>query len=410
MKINNKKAAKLRKDFPILSKKVHEKRLIYVDNAATTQKPRQVIKAIQEYYTSANANIHRGVYQLSEEATNQFDESHALIARFINASKDEVIFTSGTTMSLNLLSYSLPSIVSGRNEILLTEMEHHANLVPWQQLAKRSGMTLRFIPILKDFTLDYEAAGRMIGKKTAIVSVCHISNALGTVNDVKRLCSLAKKAGSYSIIDAAQSIPHRKVDVKEIGCDFLAFSGHKMLGPTGIGVLFGRKELLEKMQPFLTGGDMIRKVTYKDAEWNTLPTKFEAGTPHIEGAIVLAEAVKYLEKIGMANIEAWEKELFVYAIKKLSAIREVKLYCPPANCASGIISFTLDDIHTHDIASLLDDEAICIRGGHHCAMPLMDKLGIAGTSRISFYLYNTFEDIDSIVEAIKKAKKVFKVA
>jgi cysteine desulfurase / selenocysteine lyase len=418
-KITNEKAKELRKDFPILQEKSGEKgkSLIYLDNAATTQKPQQVIQAITDFYSTTNANIHRGVYKISEEATRQYEEAHKVVARFINASsKQEVIFTRNCTESVNLLAYTLhPLIVAKekeenqkRNEILVTEMEHHSNLVPWQQFAQRHGMTLKYIKMKDDFTLDYEDAQQKITENTALVSLVHVSNSLGTVNDVKRIIGWAKEKGALTIVDAAQSVPHMNIDVQAMGCDFLTFSAHKMLGPTGMGVLYGRKELLEKMPPFLYGGDMIRKVTYEDATWNDLPWKFEAGTPNIAGGIVFATAIKYLESIGMENIEAWEKELTQYALTRMKDVPGIKIYHAGPENSAGIISFTIDGMHPHDVASLMDDASVCVRGGHHCTMPLMDKLGITGSSRVSFYLYNTLEDVDTFIETLKKAQELFK--
>ena len=461
MKLNDMIAKKLRKDFPLLSQKINGKPIIFVDNASTTQKPEEVIEAVSGFYENTNANVHRGVYLLSEEATKQYEEAHAVVARFINASPEEIIFTKNTTESINLLAYTLGSLFakdcgaeecgcagkeydcgfgdrcddgscedgsgecrdsgccesespkengsqSGkRNEIVLTEMEHHSNLVPWQQLARRSGMILKFIRMNDDLTLDYDDARRKITSRAAIVSAVHISNAFGTVNDVELLCGLARENGAISIIDAAQSVPHIPIDVKRIKCDFLAFSGHKMLGPTGIGVLYGRKELLQKMPPFLFGGDMISAVSYESAEWNALPMKFEAGTPDISGAVGLAAAIKYLQRIGLKNISAWEHELLDYAFKKLKSIPGVMIHSPPLKHCSGIVSFNIKGIHPHDLASLLADKGVCVRGGHHCAMPVMDKLGLSGTCRASFYLYNTLEDIDALIAAIISAKKIF---
>ncbi len=406
--MNNEKAGQLREDFPIFKVKMNSKPLIYLDNTATTQKPKQVINSMKEYYETTNANIHRGVYKLSEQATEKYEEAHKTVAKFINADEREIIFTRNTTESINLLSYSLPSIIKDRDEIVLTEMEHHSNLVPWQQLAKRNNMKLKFIKIKPDYTLDYEDAEEKITEKTAIVSITHISNALGTINDVKRIIAVAKEKGAVAIIDGAQSIPHMVVDVKDLGCDFLVFSGHKMIGPTGIGVLYGRKELLERMSPFNFGGDMIKKVSYESAEWNDLPMKFEAGTPHIAGAIGLAEAIKYLEKIGMNNIHLWEKKLLEYALEKIKQIPGIIIYNSGLKNSSGILSFNFEKIHAHDVASIISDQGVCIRGGHHCAMPLMNKLGITGTSRASFYFYNTFEDVDVFIQALKKAQEVFK--
>ncbi len=408
--INNTRAKELKKDFPIFKVKMSGKPLVYLDNAATTQKPKVVIDAITHYYETQNANIHRGVYPLSEKATELFEEAHAKVGSLIGAQQNEIVFTRNATESLNLVAYALPSLFGrGRDEIVLTEMEHHSNMVPWQQLAKRRKMKLRYIPMKEDFTLDYGDAIEKISDKTAVVSLGHVSNALGTIHDAKRLTALARANGAFSVVDGAQSVPHMEVDVKDIGCDFLAFSGHKMAGPTGIGGLYGRRELLESMDPFNFGGDMIRKVTYGDAEWNRLPMKFEAGTPDISGGIGFGVAADYLKKVGLAAIERWERELLRYTLDRMKGIKGISLYTAGAGKSSGILSFNIDGVHAHDAASLLGDEGVCVRGGHHCAMPLMGKLGVTGTSRASFYLYNTFEDVDAFVQGLQKAKKVFGV-
>ena len=403
--IAEKEAAGYRKGFPLLQRKINGKRIIYLDNAATTQKPGTVIESIRRYYSTSNANVHRGVYALSQEASQQYEAAHQAVGKFINASPEEVIFTRGTTESINALAYTLE--IPRGSDIVLTEMEHHSNLVPWQQCAKRNSCSLKFIRMKDDFTLDYADAEKKITNKACVVSLAHVSNALGTGNDVKKIVSMAKKHRAITIVDAAQSVPHMPVDVKELGCDFLAFSGHKMCGPTGIGVLFGKRELLESLSPFQFGGDMIRKVKYQDATWNGLPMKFEAGTPNIEGAIGLKAAIGYLQEIGMSNIEQWEKELCSYAREKLGKIEGVELYAPPPKQGTGILSFNVEGIHGHDVASILDTGNMCIRAGHHCAMPLMEKLGIAGTCRASFYLYNTHEDVDYLVQGVKKVKRVF---
>ncbi|HLC95986.1 MAG TPA: cysteine desulfurase [Candidatus Nanoarchaeia archaeon] len=402
--LTNEKVTELRKDFPILKKKIANKPLVYLDNAASTQKPEQVIGALDTYYREDNANIHRGVYKLSEMATEKYNHARSTIAKFINAQFEEIIFTRNTTESINLLAYTLEGV---GKKIVLTELEHHSNMVPWQQVAKHFGKKIEYIKVNKNFTLDYEDAEKKIDDETGILAIGHISNALGTINDVKKLVKLGKSHGAITIVDGAQSVPHMPVDVKEIGCDYLAFSGHKMLGPTGIGVLYGRKELLEKHRPFNYGGDMIQEVTYQGATWNKLPMKFEAGTPHIAGAIGLGAAVDYLQKIGMGNIHAWEKRLVKISLEGFKKIPGIAIYNPGQKDSSGIISFNLKDAHAHDVAQVLDDDNICIRGGHHCAMPLMSKLGIAGTSRASFYLYNTEQEIAILMKGLEKAQKVF---
>lgn len=405
MKLNNRTAKKLKKDFPIFR---NNPGLIYLDSTATSQKPEQVIDFVRDFYKKGYANIHRGVYRLSENATQLYLKSKKIIADLINAEPQEIVYTRNTTESLNLLAYTISSLIKkGKNEIILTEMEHHSNLIPWQQLAKRNKMKLKFIKIKPDYTLDLKDAEKKITDKTAILSLTHVSNSLGTINPVKEIIKLGKKRGAITIIDAAQSIPHMRVDVKDIGCDFLAFSGHKILGPTGIGVLYGRKELLEKLSPFNFGGEMIKRVTLHNAEWAKIPEKFEAGTPNISGAIGLGMAVKYLQKIGIENIEEWEKTLLRYALSKLKEVEGIKIYNTGPTKSSGIISFNLKKIHPHDVAQLLDEKGIAIRAGHHCNMPLMKKLGISGTCRASFYIYNTLEDIDALVSALKKIKERF---
>jgi|TARA_Y100000034_G_scaffold55831_1_gene68376 cysteine desulfurase/selenocysteine lyase len=394
-----------KEDFPIFQ---NHKDLVYLDNASTTQKPKQVINAIKEFYETSNANIHRGIYKLSQKATEKYNDSRKIIAKFINASQKEIIFTKSTTEGINLLAYIIDSIIpKEKDEIVLTEMEHHSNLVPWQELAKRKNMKLKFIKVRDDFTLDMEDAKRKITNKTAILSVVHISNSLGTINPVKELIKIGKEKEAITIIDAAQSVPHMKVDVKNIDCDFLVFSGHKILGPLGIGVLYGKEHLLEKLQPFNFGGGMIKRVSLENAEWDSIPEKFEAGTQNIAGAVELAEAIKYIEEIGIENIEKKEKELMKYALEKIKDIKDIKIYNPGIENSAGILSFNLKNIHPHDIASLLDDYEIAIRAGHHCTMPLMKKLGISGTARASFYFYNTFEDIDKFVKALNKINEKF---
>lgn len=395
---------KYKKDFPIFE---NQKELVYLDSASTAQKPKQVIKSIVDSYETTNANIHRGIYDLSQKATKKYEDSKKIIAKFINATEKEIIFTRSTTESINLLAYTLPSILQKeKDEIVLTEMEHHSNIVPWQQLAKRNSMKLKFIRVKDDFTLDLEDAKRKITEKTAIVSIIHVSNTFGTINPVKEIFNLAKKNNSITVLDAAQSVAHMKINVKDLGCDFLAFSGHKIYAPMGIGVLYGRMELLEKLPPFNFGGDMIKSVTLENAEWNTVPERFEAGTQNIEGAIALGEAIKYLEKIGIDKIGKYEKDLVDYTAKELSKIKRIKIYLPKNH--TGILSFNIEGLHSHDVASMLDDFNICIRAGHHCNMPLMKRFGISGTARASFALYNTKEDADKLIKAIKEIVKKVK--
>ncbi|MBU90018.1 cysteine desulfurase [Candidatus Woesearchaeota archaeon] len=402
------KIEKIRKDFSILKRKVHGKPLVYLDNAATTQKPKVVIDAVKDYYENYNANIHRSIHVLGEEATAAYEEAHKKIADFINADFEEVIFTKSTTESLNLLAYSLTADLKPGDEIVISEMEHHSNFVPWQQLALKKKLKLKFIEINKGGTLNEESIKENITKKTKIVSVTHVSNVLGTVNDIKEIGKIAHENNALMIVDAAQSVPHMKIDVKDLDADFLAFSGHKMLGPTGIGVLYGKKELLEEMQPFLYGGEMIKEVTFENTKFNDLPWKFEAGTPNIAQGIGLGIAVDYLNKVGMENIENHEKELVKYAYEKLNKIKEVEIYGPSPEKRSGLIAFNVKNVHAHDTAQILDGEGIAIRAGHHCAMPLASKLGIVASARASFYVYNTKEEIDKLVEGIHKVIKVFK--
>lgn len=396
---------KIRKDFPILNIKIHGKPLVYLDNAATSQKPKQVIKAITDFYENYNANIHRSIHYLGEKATAAYEEAHKKVAEFINADFEEIIFTKSTTESLNLLAYSLGSKLKPGDEIVITQMEHHSNLVPWQQLAKKNKLKLKFIEIDKNGLLKKDSIKKNITKKTKIVSITHVSNVLGTVNDIKSIAKIAHENNALLIVDAAQSVPHMPVDVKKLNCDFLVFSGHKMLGPTGIGVLYGKKQLLEEMQPFLYGGEMIKEVTFKDSKFNDLPWKFEAGTANIAQAIGLAAAIDYLNKIGMKNIMQHEEELTKYAMKKLKEIKEVEIYGPKER--AGLIAFNVKNIHAHDTATILDGEGIAVRAGHHCAMPLASLLGISASVRASFYIYNTKEEIDKLAEGIKKVIKVF---
>ena len=395
-----------RKDFPIFKE---HKELVYLDNAATSQKPKQVIKAISDYYEKENANIHRGVYSLSEKATEKYDKAREKIAGLINAESKEIIFTRNTTESINFLSNSIkPLIADGKKEIVLSEMEHHSNLIPWQQFAKNHGFKLKFIPINENYELNYEKADEMINENTALLAVTHASNALGTINDIKKLVDLAKKNKAFTIIDAAQSVPHIEIDVKEMDCDFMAFSSHKMFGPTGIGILYGKQEHLKKLNPFLFGGGMINSVSYENALWAESPEKFEAGTPNIADAIAMTEVVNYIENIGLDNIKKHEEKLLSYALRELKKIDNLEIYSPGKEKSIAVVSFNLKDIHPHDVASILNDENIAIRAGHHCCMPLMKKLGIAGTCRASFSIYNKKKDIDKLIKSLKRVNEVFK--
>ena len=396
----------IRKDFPILNRKIHGKQLIYLDNAATSQKPRQVIEAIDDYYKNHNANIHRSIHTLGEEATQKYEEAHENVAEFINAdSYQNIIFTKNTTESLNLLAYSLTSKLKKGDEIVISQMEHHSNFVPWQQLAKQRDLKLKFIKINEEGLLDAKSINENITKKTKIVSITHVSNVLGTINPIQDIAKIAHENGALMIADGAQSAPHMPVDVKNLDVDFYAFSGHKMLGPTGIGVLYGKKELLEEMQPFLYGGEMIREVRFDDTKFNDLPWKFEAGTMNIAEGIGLSAAIDYLNNIGMEQIQKKDRELADYAMKRLKEIKELTIYGPEERGA--VVSFNLKNIHAHDVSQILDSEGIAIRAGHHCCMPLMSVLKVPATARASFYLYNTEEEIDKLINALHKVKKVF---
>ncbi len=396
----------LKKDFPIFR---NHKSLVYLDSASTSQKPRQVIDSLTNFYENENANINRGIYSLSENATKKYNEARKIVAKFINADEEEIVFTRNTTESLNFLSYTIKEIIKrGKNEIVLTEMEHHSNLIPWQQFSKKNNFKLRFIPITKDYELNYNKAIELISEKTAILSLTHISNVFGTVNDIRNLIKKAKEKGVLTIIDAAQSIAHTKINVKEIDCDFLAFSGHKLYGPLGIGVLYGKKELLEKLPPFQFGGGMIESVTYESSTFKKTPEKFEAGTPNIAGAIALSEAINYIEKIGVDEIKKHENEILAYTLKELKNLPDITIYNPGKDKSLSVISFNLKNIHPHDVASILNEHAIAIRAGHHCCMPLMKKLGISGTCRISLSIYNTREDIDKLINGLKKVQEVFR--
>ncbi len=403
--------AKIRSDFPILNRQVHGKPLVFLDSAASSQKPSAVIDAMDHYYRTTHANVHRGVHTLSEEATAQYEDARKRIGKFINAkSSREVIFTRNTTESINLVAYTWgrTNIRSG-DEILLTESEHHSNIVPWQLLAKETGAIVRYVPVNMHGYLGLTALDSMLSQKTKIVSLAHMSNVLGTIYPIDEVIKRAHAVGAIVLIDGAQSVPHMPTDVQTIGCDFLAFSGHKMCGPTGIGVLWGRRDLLEAMPPFLSGGDMIRRVTFEGAEWNDLPYKFEAGTPAIAEAIGLGVAVDYLSALNMNAVRAHEKEIIAYALDRLAEVPGLQLIGPDdPDRRGGVATFTLDDIHPHDLAAMLDQDGIAIRAGHHCAMPLHQKLGISASSRASFYIYSTNDEVDKLVDGLYKAKSIFK--
>jgi cysteine desulfurase/selenocysteine lyase len=399
---------RVRADFPILAP--GPRRLIYLDSAATSQKPAVVIEAMSEYYRTTNANIHRGIYRIAEQATAAYEDARLRVSRFIGAtSPREVVFTRNSTEALNLIAHAWGRAnLKAGDALLLTEMEHHSNLVPWQLLAQERGLELRFIPVTPGGELDLGTLPKLLGDgRVKLVSVVHISNVLGTVNPVAAIAAQAHAAGALCAVDASQSVPHCPVDVRALGCDFLAFTSHKMLGPTGIGALWGRAALLEAMPPFLGGGEMIREVHLTHSEWNELPWKFEAGTMPIAEAIGLRAAVDYLETLGMDAVFAHDQALAAYAMERLSGVPDVRLLGPPAGARGGVVAFTLGTIHAHDVATVLDSDGIAVRAGHHCAMPLHEKLGVYATVRASFHCYSVPEDVDALVEGLHKARKVF---
>lgn len=401
---------KIRKDFPILDRKVNGKPLVYLDNAATSQKPIQVIQALSYYYEHYNANVHRGIHTLSEEATEAFELVREKVRAFIDAPEArEIIFTRNTTEAINLLAYSWgrQHVLPG-DEIVLTGMEHHSNFVPWQQLAQEREAKLVFLEQTPEGLIDLEAAKRQINSRTKIVTITQMSNVLGVITPVKELVALAHAQGAIVIVDAAQGVPHLPTSVKDLGCDFLAFSFHKMLGPTGVGVLWGKAKLLESMPPFLTGGDMISSVGRELTTWNEIPYKFEAGTPNIADVIASGIALDYLTAWGMDAVRRHEIEITQYALEKLGAMNDVRIYGPlDAKRRGGVIAFNFDDVHPHDVGQILSDAGVAVRAGHHCCQPLMKDLGVAGTARASFYIYNTTDEVDALIEALKEAKKVF---
>ena len=405
----------LKKDFPLLERTIRGgKKLVYLDSGATSQKPRIVLDAERNFYEEHNAAAHRGAHQLAEEATEAFEGARVVMAEFIGAQSREVVFTKSATESLNLIAYSLSAADSpiqwrAGDEVLLTEMEHHANLIPWQEMAKRTGATLRFIPVTDDGLLDLTDINTLINEKTRILSFTHASNVLGTVNPVRHLADLAHAVGAIVVLDACQSVPHESVDVVALGIDLMAFSGHKMLGPTGVGVLWGRYEILESMPPFLTGGSMIEVVTLESATYSLPPKRFEAGVPNMAQAVGLAAAIRYLQNVGMDAIAQHESELVTSAITQLEAIPGVKIL-GPAGPRGGALSFLVDGIHPHDVGQVLDDDGIAVRVGHHCAWPLMRRYGVAATTRATFYLYNTQEDVASLVSGVKRAQQFFGTA
>lgn len=397
------------KDFPILEQQVNGKRLAYLDSTATSQKPKQVIDALSDYYERYNSNVHRGVHTLGSLATDGYEGARETVRRFIHAKYfEEIIFTRGTTAAINMIAHSYGDANVGEgDEIVVTQMEHHANLVPWQQLAKRQGATLKFIPMAEDGTITLEAVRETVSECTKIVAIAHVSNVLGTINDIKAIAEIAHEHGAIISVDGAQSVPHMKVDVQDLNVDFYSFSGHKMLGPTGIGVLYGKREHLNQMEPTEFGGDMIDFVDLYDSTWTDLPTKFEAGTPLIAQAIGLQAAIEYIESIGFDAIHEHEQALTTYAYEQMSQIEGIDIYGPSKDKRAGIITFNLKDVHPHDVATALDTEGVAVRAGHHCAQPLMKWLNVSSTARASFYIYNTKEDIDQLVEGLKQTKEFF---
>ena len=397
----------IKKDFPLLE----NRDIAYLDSGATTQKPKQVIEAIEKYYKNNNANPHRGAYSLSIEATEQYENTRTKIAEFINAKhREEIIFSKNATESLNLIAYSYGiEKLKKDEEVVISIMEHHSNLVPWQKVTKKTGSKLKYMYINENYEIPDEEIENKITEKTKIVGITHISNVLGTINNVKKIIKYAHKKGAIVIVDASQSIPHMKIDVQDLDADFLVFSGHKMLAPLGIGVLYGKKEILNKMSPFLMGGDMIEYVYEQDTTFAPLPNKFEAGTQNVEGVIGLGAAIDYIENLGYDKIQEIEKEVLSYAREELSKLDFLNLYITPnENNHSSVISFNIKGIHPHDVASILDSEGVCVRSGNHCAQPLMRFLGIDSTCRASFYIYNTKEDVDKLVSALNKAYDMFK--
>ena len=403
-------AAEIRKDFPILARQVHGKPLVYLDSTASSQKPDAVIEAMSTYYEMYHANVHRGVYEISEEATARMEKARVKVARFINAQRSkQVIFTRNTTESINLIAYTWGNTnITASDLIVLTEMEHHSNLVPWQLLAQRTGARLEFVPVTDDGLLNQDVYEQLLRQQPKMVAFTHLSNVLGTINPVQEMITHAHAVGATVLLDAAQSVPHMHVDVQDLNIDFLCFSSHKMLGPTGIGVLYGKRDLLEAMPPFMGGGDMIRKVGLRESTWNDLTWKFDAGTPAIAEAIGLGVAVDYLNTLGMENVFKHERDITTYALEQLQAIPGLTIYGPDVTKRGGVVSFTLADIHPHDLASILDQEmGVAIRAGHHCAQPLMERYNLTATARASFYVYTIREDVDALVQGLHKALQIF---
>jgi cysteine desulfurase/selenocysteine lyase len=399
----------IRRDFPILQREVHGKPLVYLDSAATSQKPRQVIQALVDYYEQTNANIHRGVHALAEEATEAYEGTRRKLARFIGAEgPQEVLFTRNTTEALNLVAYTWARDNIGEgDEIVISTMEHHSNIVPWQWVAQQQGARLKYAEFGPDGTLDLDRVAGLITPRTKLVSMMHMSSVLGTINPIAEIGKLAHAQGALMLVDGAQSVPHMPVDVRALDCDFLAFSSHKMLGPTGVGALWGRREILEGMRPFLGGGEMIEYVGRESSTYNVLPWKYEAGTPNIADVVAFGAAIDYLSELGMQRVRAHEVELVGYALEQIDTIPGITIYGPKeAERRGGVVSFTLDDIHPHDLGQIVDYEGVAIRAGHHCCQVLMNALDIGGTARASFYIYNTPEEVDVLVRALLSAKEI----
>jgi cysteine desulfurase/selenocysteine lyase len=401
----------IRRDFPILERKIHDnKSFIFLDSAASSQKPTAVVDSMSHYYQTYHANVHRGVYQVSEEATAALEKARVKIARFINARQSkQVIFTRNTTESINLVAYSWGSAnIHAGDLIISTEMEHHSNLVPWQLLAQRTGARLEFIPVTNEGLLNLDVYAQLLQQEPKLVTFTHMSNVLGTINPAQEMIAQAHAAGAVVLLDAAQSAPHLPLDVQALDADFVCFSGHKMLGPTGIGVLYGKKALLEAMPPFMGGGDMIRTVKLRESTWNDLPWKFEAGTPAIAEAIGFGAAIDYLQALDMHAVHQYEQVITAYALEQLRAVPDITIYGPDAQQRGGVISFNLKDVHPHDLATIIDQEVgVAIRAGHHCAQPLMDRYDLAATARASFYIYTVKEEIDILIQGLSKAQQVF---
>lgn len=405
--------AKIREDFPILKRKVHNsKQLVYLDNAATTQKPRQVIEAIHDYYMNYNANIHRAVHQLAEEATNAYEAAREKVAKFVNASREEIIFVRNATEAINLVAYAWGrENVNKDDRVVITEFEHHSNIVPWQLLTQEKNAKLEYIRINDDGLLILDDLYNIFAKNSVkLVSVSHMSNVLGTIAPVQNIIKTCHEKNVTVMIDGAQSVPHMPIDVQKLGCDFMAFSAHKMLGPTGVGVLYAKREYLDKMRPFIAGSDMIKEVHKYETRWNDLPWKYESGTPNIADVIGYGVAIDYLNKIGMQNIRDHEKELTKYALDRITGVKGVHVYgTPDVEHRGGVISFNFGDIHPHDLATILDEDGVAIRSGHHCAQVLMERLGVAATSRASFYIYNTKEEVDALINSLERARVIFRI-